>query len=281
MPREETFDAQWLALREPVDHRSRAVGLLPGLEEAWRSHGWSRILDLGTGTGSNLRYLSPRLPGMQEWTLLDHDSNLLARVDVLESPARLRRVQGGLADEGIEAVHDTHLVTGAALLDLVSETWLRRLVNACRSVSCGAYFVLTYNGEIQWSPSDGPGIRDHDADDSWVRNAVNAHQRGDKGLGSALGPTAGAMAESLFRKAGYQTWLVSSPWRLGRDDAELARALVDGWERAAAECTASAPDDGSAKAQRIRAWAAGRRRTIASRAFVLTVGHVDLLALPA
>ena len=52
---EESFSAAWLALREGADHRSRVPSLLPRLEAAWRECGWSRILDLGSGTGSNLR----------------------------------------------------------------------------------------------------------------------------------------------------------------------------------------------------------------------------------
>ena len=72
------FGADWLRLREPVDHRSRAEGHLPVLAEEWRRRGWSRIVDLGSGTGSNARYLAPRLPGAQQWTLVDHDADLLA-----------------------------------------------------------------------------------------------------------------------------------------------------------------------------------------------------------
>jgi spermidine synthase len=30
-----------------------------------------RVLDLGTGTGSNLRYLLEHLPRLQQWTVVD------------------------------------------------------------------------------------------------------------------------------------------------------------------------------------------------------------------
>ena len=74
---EETFTADWLALREPVDHRSRAADLVAPVAEWWGSRPGQRVLDLGSGTGSNLRYLAPRLPGEQAWTLVDRDAALL------------------------------------------------------------------------------------------------------------------------------------------------------------------------------------------------------------
>ena len=67
----ETFDADWLALREPIDHRSRAESLLAPLCETWRARGWSRVLDLGSGAGSNLRYLASRLPA-ELWVVSGH-----------------------------------------------------------------------------------------------------------------------------------------------------------------------------------------------------------------
>ena len=270
-----TFDLEWLRLREPVDHRSRAAALLRPLQTEWCARRWSRILDLGSGTGSNLRYLAPKLSGSQAWTLLDHDPDLLDRVDIVEPISSVDRVRGDLADQGVAAVGQAQLVTGSALLDLVSEDWLGRLVEACRSASCGALFALTYSGEIEWFASDRPGGPEIDPDDTSVRLAVNTHQRGDKGLGSALGPMAASVAESFFKAAGYRTWLLPSPWRLGPEDSELARALVDGWERAALEVEVR-PDH----VRRIHSWAERRRGTTAGGAFVLTVGHQDLLALP-
>ncbi len=279
-----TFDPAWLALREPVDHRSRAAAALSLLAPAWRAGGWSRIVDLGSGTGSNLRYLAPRLPGVRSWTLVDRDAGLLERA-AGPAEASVTRVVGDLATEGLDAVRESEgdLVTGSALLDLVSKDWLRELAAACREAGSAALFALNYDGGLQWqAAADDPRPVD-DPDDTTVRRSFNAHQRRDKGLGPALGPMAGLNAEMIFRAAGYRrVWLLPSPWRLGPGDAELARALVGGWEAAAVEQLREAADgDAPAVVQRVRAWAQRRRATIGSGRFGLMVGHVDLLALPA
>ena len=266
----DVFDPDWLALREPLDHASRAPALLPLLAAVSRADRWRRVLDLGSGTGSNLRYLAPRLHDGQEWTLVDHDSALLARVAVPERVLSLDRVCGDIATEGIAAVADADLVTGSALLDLVSETWMRTLVAACRSAACGVLFALTYDGRIEW---DDGGTASPDPDDDMIRRAVNSHQTRDKGLGPALGPSAGSVAQTCFRGAGYRTWFRPSPWRLGPSHAALARALVDGWEQAALE-------ERPGQAEEISAWASRRREQLAGSTVNLTVGHVDLLALP-
>jgi SAM-dependent methyltransferase len=83
---DETFTSDWLALREPVDHRSRDADLVASLAKWWRSFPSYRVLDLGSGTGSNLRYLAPRLGEQQEWTLVDRDGALLDRARPFQSP---------------------------------------------------------------------------------------------------------------------------------------------------------------------------------------------------
>ena len=269
----ESFAAEWLALREPVDHRSRADDLTIRLQVAWQQQGWSRIVDLGSGTGSNLRYLSPRLALPQGWTLIDHDPDLLAHVVCSGPDHQVLRVSGDLADDGLAAAATAHLVTGSALLDLVSEPWLCCLVNTCRTASAAAYFALSYDGDFRFSTADAVITNDDDPDDDLVRAAVNSHQLGDKGLGPALGPAAGGAAEELFRRAGYRTWSLPSCWQLEVDDTELALGLIDGWRKAAREQRPGSAD-------RIDGWAQRRRCTIERGGFRLTVGHTDLLALP-
>lgn len=300
----DTFAAEWLALREPVDHRSRARELVAPLREAWASRGGSRIVDLGSGTGSNLRWLGPRLPGAQRWTLVDRDRALLEGVasagggEVVE----VERVHGDLGREGLAAAANADLVTASALLDLVGVGWMEEWVDVCRRARAMAYVALTYDGTVRWeAEGDGPEDRnavatnvdgarapdEEDANDRQAREgeraleredariaaAVNAHQRRDKGTGRALGPEAARTAETLFRAAGYRTRLAPSPWRLGPEDAALAEALVDGWADAAREVL---PTEGG----RVDAWVERRRATIASGDFALVVGHLDLLALP-
>lgn len=277
----ETFDAAWLALREPVDDRSRAAAAMSLLGPAWRAAGWSRVVDLGSGTGSNLRYLAPRLPGVRSWTLVDHDAELLARAAV-PGEVEAARVVGDLATAGLDAIgeSDADLVTASALLDLVSKDWLGALVAACRAAGSAALFALSYDGGIRWHAAGSDPRPADDPDDALIRRSVNAHQRRDKGLGPALGPMAGLHAETTFRAAGYRAWLLPSPWRLGPDDADLARALVDGWEAAALEQLGEALPASSGDADRVRSWAQRRRATIEGGRFGLTVGHLDLLALP-
>ncbi len=265
---EKTFTAGWLVLREPVDHRSRAADLVALLTEWWESRPSRRVLDLGSGTGSNLRYLAPRLPGEQEWTLVDRDAALLDRATgaavAVPGVAQVERVRGELDREGLGLVPGADLVTASALLDLVTHEWLERLVAACGAAGNAALLTLTWDGTMTWGESD--------PDDALVTDAVRSHQLRDKGMGPALGPAAGPAAERAFRAAGFDTRLRPSPWRLGDADTSLLRELIDVWTAAASE---QRPQD----ALLIRDWAE-RRRTTTAAGIGLEVGHVDLLALP-
>jgi SAM-dependent methyltransferase len=263
----ETFDASWLELREPVDHRSRSAELLTSLRAWWDGRSSCDVLDLGCGTGSNLRYLAPHFPDTVRWTLIDRDAALLSRLKTPGAASTLRAICRDLATWDFAEVDRGQLVTASALLDLVSESWLAALVDACVGARSAALFALTYDGRIEWSNAD--------RDDALVTDAVNAHQRRDKGFGPALGPAASAVAERLFRARGYEVRVRPSDWVLGTADAALADALIEGWAGAAAE---ERPEH----AERARAWAARRAggHAAVSTQITLRVGHQDLLALP-
>jgi SAM-dependent methyltransferase len=265
----ETFDPDWLALREPVDHRSRSAELLAPLRVWWEARRGSAVLDLGCGTGSNVRYLAPHLPGPVRWTLIDHDPVVLGRARSMTALVEVRTLLQDLGRPLASEVEGSHLVTAAALLDLVSERWLEALVDACAEAGCAALFALAYDGRIEWS--GGAADAALAATDALVADAVNAHQRRDKGLGPALGPTASVVAERLFRARGYEISVRRSDWVLGDEDGVLVDALVEGWVSAATE---QRPE----RADQLRAWAT--RRTRQRSGFELRVGHQDVLALP-
>lgn len=261
----DTFDAGWLALREPVDHRSRSTALVDLASEFGRAHGWTRGLDLGCGSGSNLRFLVPRLEGVTRWVALDHDPELLQRVAIPDS-AGLETVVGDLAREGLIETRRCDLVTVSALLDLVTESWMDELARICAEGSRGALFALTYDGTVTWDDADPVSEA--------VRVAVNRHQTGQKGMGRALGPAAARVAAERFQAVGMTVRTESTPWRLsGPADAPLARSLVDGWTEAAVEMD-------PARRDAFLEWRVGRMGHLDRDGWTLTVGHVDLLALP-
>ena len=220
------FDASWLALRRAADSAARA----PELEA--RAADWLRqrrtvaapgqplrLIDLGSGSGANPRHLAPRLPGPQQWTLIDHDGGLLARAQA--ACAGLRDAEGGSVGVVTRCLDlgriDAHTIAGAdlvcasALLDLVDAAWLEQLADACTAAGSALLVTLSVDGNWRFVPdaamaklmaapsparaaavqaaNDAAHAVANDAtataaDDDFVRTAFNAHQRRDKGLGA-------------------------------------------------------------------------------------------------
>jgi hypothetical protein len=255
----------WLALREPADVAARSSGLADAIAGILPRTPPLRILDLGSGTGSNVRYLSPRLAGAQEWLLVDRDPGLLSKAPRGTATCRIEtrsRDLFALDDAGMFAGRD--LVTASALLDLVSARWLATLAARCRAGGAAVLFALTYNGESRCAPVE--------AEDDLIRDLMNRHQRTDKGLGGpAAGPHAVEFAERSFAAAGYQVRREPSDWILSAGHRELQRQLIEGWAHAAAEM---APGD----TPRIAAWLARRLAHIEAGDSHVIVGHEDLAA---
>ena len=101
--------------------------------------------------------------------------------------------------------------------------------------------------------------------------AFNRHQRGDKGLGPALGPEAGSELAAAFARRGFTVTSAESPWALGPDDADLQAAFVEGMARAVSETEMLEPED-------IETWLA--KRLDSARSGRCVIGHLDVLALP-
>jgi hypothetical protein len=271
------FSPEWLRLREPLDHAARSAVLTRDVLQALPA-GASGILDLACGTGSNLRYLRGQVlsfnipdqegrktrPDPYDWLLVDHDPALLALV---ASGPNVRTVERDLRELGDDLFAGRALVTASALLDLVSEAWLRQLVSQCRAQHAAALFALTYDGRLLFEPAE--------PDDALIRDLVNRHQRTDKGFGPALGPAAVATAADLFRASGHEVRIAASDWILRRSSAPdlLQEQLIDGWAEASTEIAVD-------WAGIIEAWRRKRRGHVTSGQSMLTVGHQDLAVLP-
>jgi SAM-dependent methyltransferase len=274
------FSPEWLRLRESADANARNRDIANAVSARFAQRETLTVVDLGCGTGANLRATASLLPNTQTWTLVDSNAALLACArtelaswsDQAESDGTLLRLKKGhasitvnfkssdLATE-LESVfeHAPALVTASAFFDLVSEPFIRKLALRCSEARSAFYAVLTYNGVQRWNP--------HRPADNQIASAFHSHQLRDKGFGAAAGPLASSELADQFRHNGYLVQEGESPWVLGRNDRMLIEELMRGHAMAAGET-------GLVDAKTLETWVKVQRSGA-------EIGHTDTFAVPA
>ena len=292
----ERFLLNWLKLRESADLAARSPTLARGFAAALPAARPLRLIDLAAGSGANARALLPRIAGDQDWHLIDRDRDLLAaqgeeftlwarrqgypitagggRVAIEARPAHWQIEAMPLdLDRDLATLGELEFdgITAASFFDLVSAEWLERFVALLAERPVPFLAALTVDGRREWQPPL--------AEDALIAEAFAAHQRRSKDFGPALGGAAPEAIEALLRRDGFHIERAASDWRLGmgyggRRDHALLEALIAGEAGAAREV---APDS----AAPIDTWENARLSLLAAERLSLTVGHCDLLALPA
>lgn len=262
-------EPSWLDLRETADRRARSTRLVTTLA-ARLPPGPIRILDVGAGTGATTRWLAPLLPGPQEWTLLDRDAALLALVpqrtagvlDADGAPIAVTTRHADLAAVTAADLGATSVVTGSALLDVLTAREVDDLAAACAAAEVPVLLTLTVTGQVEVDPPEP-------VDDA-VAAAFDDHQRRTVGGRALLGPTAGPVTTSAFHRHGMTVTTAQTPWRLAGPDGALTRRWLT--ERVAAAVAQEPALEGSARA--------ALRRRVNGAPLSAVICHVDLLALP-
>ncbi len=281
----ETFDGDWLALREPFDAAARSTALAHALARALPPR--PRLIDLGAGTASLFRWLAPILAGPQSWTLADADRTLLARAfqDIaawaaarrlptttaggallVHTPQGAWRIEAEIVDLAAPLAqlrlnrHDA--VVTSALLDLVSADWIAGLAAILKKPLLACLSVDGSDSLRPAHPLDRP-----------VLAAFHRDQRRNKGLGLALGARAPTVLDAALRARGFTVHSAITDWRIPRDAADLLDMLVASHADVAARALPT-------RREAIRAWAALRARQIDQRRLAMRIGHRDSLALP-
>ena len=286
----EAFDGDWLDLREPYDAAARDPGLAALL--ASRLPQRPRLLDLGAGTGSLLRWMAHFIDRAQAWTLVDADPELIDRAfdtiaDRAESvgwaatfpgrktllvhaPQGAWRVEALIADLSHAPANlplaRVDAVVCTALCDLVSQGWIEALAAACARHRLPFYAALNVTGRERFMPPY-PG-------DAIVARGFRRDQRRDKGFhGPALGPAAPDAIAATFAAQGYAVHRAPSDWIIDRRARLFAREIATGhgaaalaWERRAEPV--------------IEDWIDARRAQAEDGMLSIRIGHQDILALP-
>jgi hypothetical protein len=262
-----SFSAAWLELRESHDRRARNTSVIDAVVAALAGRPSVTIVDLACGTGATFRALRPMIEARQSWRLIDNDLSLLARapqsfppdINVATIPIDINRDLEAALDGPVD------LVTTSALLDLVSDQWLQRLVVETAARRLPLHAALSYDGRIEMDPPD--------IADPKIVAAVNAHQLADKGFGPALGPQAARQAIARFERLGYAVVQGASDWQLTPQHRDIQAELLSGWATAAREI-------GDVPLPDVIGWLTRRRDLVAAGRSSIRVGHVDFFVRP-
>ncbi|TDC36826.1 class I SAM-dependent methyltransferase [Micromonospora sp. 15K316] len=273
--------ALWLGLREGADAAARSGELVDAVRERLPA-GPLTIHDLGSGTGSMLRWLAPLLPGPQHWTLYDRDPELLALAagvapgcgpDATSAPVTspLTAADGAAVTVATRCADLTRLtdadlaeadlITASALLDMLTAEEIERVVAACAGRP--TLFMISVVGRVRLSPADPL--------DAEIAGAFNDHQRRSVDGRRLLGPDAVTATVEAFTRHGVPVLTRPSPWRLGAEQAELTAEWFRGWLGAACE---QRPE----LARRAAGYARRRLAEAAAGRLAVLVEHEDLLA---
>ena len=207
------FQNKWLNLRESVDRNSRNKKILYLINKFYKNKKNIRIIDLGSGAGSNFRFLKPRLSNNQYWSFVDisHQSTNFFKKNIKFS-SKIKKTNFKIVDviNNLNKItfNDYNLVTGSAFLDILPKKWFKNFhkLNIDTEI---VYFALNYNGYFKFFPKH--------KDDKKILDIFNKDQKSDKGIGEvAVGPNCSKIINSVFKKS-HKTYVLDSTWDVNKN----------------------------------------------------------------
>lgn len=281
----------WLAIAEALDERARAIELVWQFARALPSR--PHLLDLGAGTGGNVRHLLPRLGRrQQDWTVMEARFPLFSRLEG-EMERWARQHGWGVSHNGTGPLLfgddlRCQIAPTALALDITRNRGLHHLgVQRHDGVSCHHFlhtlsqrwlddFVIELNSSGKLPllatglPDGMPRWSTPDPDDALIAEALIAPPDPAVGDEPALGLGAARAVLLALQGAGYKVDGARSDWRVdGMRHPQRLGALIDAMAGMAAH---SHPDE----QDRAQAWRHRRREALAGTA--LLIPHLDLLA---
>lgn len=223
----------WLDVRVPFDNaaRQQSLELLDRVVAALRedleaSPQPVTVVDIGAGTGNSARWVQQhvraRLPEHElRWVLVDADdaalhtaASLLPGVQTITGEiAQLP----GMVHQLLDATPSRLLVTGSAVLDVLTEADLAAIIDTLDRYNGLALFMLSITGKWKLNPNDD--------DDDVVDQAFKGHQQRH----NKLGATAPEILGKLAQQAGASVATSVSEWQLKapQDQAFVTRFLAE------------------------------------------------------
>lgn len=284
-----SFDPNWLETRYRFDSSARKNSTEKKMLNHFSSHGNINILDIGAGTGNNVRYYSPFLPQNQSWLLLDSDPLLNSQSLVLLSqwakknhwPYQLsenelqfqistktitvKKKLGSLLElNKIIDLAKVNLITANAVFDLFSSLQWKIFLNQLTPFSLPLLATLNYS-EMSFFPFCKINQK--------YIHLYNDHMTRKQKFGKAMGASCAQEMSDILTQYNYNTITEQSNWIIDPKENIMLNFLIHFMEKSVDEMISSPLEK-----KTFHQWIEKKRKDIKEARLKAKVQHIDIFA---
>jgi len=227
------FTSTWINLRESYDMLSRS-NLLQNLYKNNKMN-LKKVIDLGGGNGSFLRWCHYKNIIYDDFLIVDNDEALLKsfypRTKSYLSTMSLSLIKDNMMSyriqslkknkdgfitlkkqdlyKSIDIINDYNLVSFSAVSDLLSKKFIKCLFDKIDK-GTNLYFSICFDGRVKW--------KNKNKHDKYIVSMFNQHQKQEKTTGVALGLNSINFIKSLSKKNDYKIYIADSSWSVDSYD---------------------------------------------------------------
>ena len=226
---QDKFSLSWIKAREQYDLKYRS-NLLKEQYKKDRSS-FDRIIDLGSGNGSFLRYCHCKKIIFKEMLLMDYDSKLLRDFyastysylngkdySILkESPTKYKlkkidiiktkniQLMNANILKSLNIINNYDLISLSAMSDILPTLFIKKLLNKVDKNKI-IYFSICFDGNIKWASSHKY--------DKYILTMFNKNQETNKSSGYTVGAKSIKLIGEHSMKKKYNFQIEDSSWQL-------------------------------------------------------------------
>jgi len=227
------FTTTWINLRESYDMLSRS-DLLQNLYKNNKMN-LKKVIDLGGGNGSFLRWCHYKNIIYDDFLIIDNDEALLKsfypRTKSYLSMMSLSLIKDNMMSyriqnlknnkdgfitlkkqdfyKSIDIINDYNLVSFSAVSDLLSKKFIKCLFDKVNK-GTNLYFSICFDGRVKW--------KNKNKHDKYIVSMFNQHQKQEKTTGVALGLNSINFIKNLSKKNDYKIYIADSSWSVDSQD---------------------------------------------------------------
>ena len=221
------FQLTWINAREKYDFLARSNLLCEYYKN--NKEGFAKIIDLGCGTGSFLRWCYYHKISFDEMLLVDHDKKLLSNFPIItkkflkqysykflkntetsfkilkkdvskKSNIKLKKQDVSMA---LSIINKYNLISFSAITDILPKTFINNLFSSIESKKA-IYFSICFNGKIKWNI-----INEHD---KYIVSQFNKHQASFKNDVYAMGSKSIKFIKNISKLKNFNSLYKDSSW---------------------------------------------------------------------